>query len=106
MTIAAKYPSARDAQISRMAEVQERVAEAFAKRPGKGSRDRLTAHILAGLVLCILSITFRTWFEKHQQDVSVTVDQVLARFRLFISETSAPGARTKPGRASQSRRQA
>ena len=77
MEIAAKYPAAREAQIARAAEVQDQVAEAFAQRYKKGSRDRLTARVLAGLTLSLLSVTYQTWFESGQADIAVTVEQVL-----------------------------
>jgi hypothetical protein len=43
MAVAAKYPAAREAQLSRVAEVHDRIADAFARR----SKDELTAHVLA-----------------------------------------------------------
>src|SRR3954449_11653835 len=57
MAIAAKYPAAREAQLSRVAEVQDRIAEVFAQR----SKDDLTAHVLASLTLSALSLTYRVW---------------------------------------------
>lgn len=78
MEIAAKYPAAREAQIARVAEVHDRVAEAFARRCKKDSKADLSAHVLAGLTLSILGVTFRTWFDKGPQDISVTAEQVFA----------------------------
>src|SRR3954452_11043347 len=54
MAIAAKYPAAREAQQSRIAEVQDRVAEAFARR----CRDSLTPQVLAALTVSALSLTY------------------------------------------------
>src|SRR4029077_1210220 len=78
MQIAAKYPAAREAQLSRVAEVTDRVAEAFARRPGNGSPDDLTTNLLAGLALCRLGATFRSWFQSGPQDIPTTVEQVFA----------------------------
>src|SRR6266511_2162507 len=78
MQIAAKYPAAREAQLSRMAELQDRVAEAFARRCRQTSEDDLTPGVLAGLTLSVLSVTFRSWFEQGQQDISLTARQVFA----------------------------
>jgi AcrR family transcriptional regulator len=78
MQIAAKYPAAREAQISRVAEVQDQVAEAFAERCRTSRKGDLTAHVLAGLTLSLLSVTFRFWFQNGQKDIAATVDQVFA----------------------------
>lgn len=78
MEIAAKYPAARQAQIARVSEVQEQVAEAFARRYKKSSKDPTTARVLAALTLSILGVTYQTWFESGETDISVTVGQVLA----------------------------
>ena len=51
MEVAGKYPAARAAQLSRMGEVHDRVAEAFARRHGKHSENDLTSGILASLTL-------------------------------------------------------
>jgi AcrR family transcriptional regulator len=77
MDIAAKYPAAREAQIARVAEVQDQVAKAFAERHKKGSKDQTTARVLAALTLSVLSVTYQTWFESGQIDIAVTVEQVL-----------------------------
>lgn len=81
MEIAAKYPSARDAQAARIAEVQDQVAEAFAPRCSKAANPDLVAHVLAGLTLSVLGVTFRSWFDNGQQDISATAEQVFATVR-------------------------
>ena len=82
MQIAAKYQGAREAQLSRVAEVHDKVAEAFARqmgirRPNKPV-DGLTANLLAGLTLTVLGTTFHSWLGSSPQDISVTVEQVFA----------------------------
>lgn len=92
MQVAMTYPAAREAQLSRMAELQERLAEAFARRSRESGEDDLMPNILAGLTLSFLAVTFRAWFEHGQQDISVTVDEVFATLeRLMCAE--AAGAR-------------
>ena len=76
MEIAAKYPAARQAQIARVAEIQDQVAEAFAERFKRG-RDRTTARVLAALTHSLLGVTFQNWFEGSQGDIAVTLEQVL-----------------------------
>jgi AcrR family transcriptional regulator len=76
MQIAAKYPAAREAQLSRMGEVQKRVADAFARRCSQRKRGDLTPEVLAALTMSLMDVTLRSWFERDQQDVSATVKQV------------------------------
>jgi hypothetical protein len=65
MEVAAKYLSAREVQLARVAEVQDRVAKAFARR----SQDEVSAHLLAGLTLNALSVAYRVWFRDGKQDI-------------------------------------
>jgi AcrR family transcriptional regulator len=74
MAIAAKYPAAREAQLSRVAEVQDQIADAFAKQ----SKDDLTAHVLASLTLSALSLTYRVWFSGGKKDIASATQKVFA----------------------------
>ena len=92
MAIVERYPAAREAQVSRMAEIQDQVAAAFAQRTEKrgkrrGSRYDLTANLLAGLTISVLGVTFRAWFADGQQDISATVKQVLATLGQFAGNS-------------------
>jgi AcrR family transcriptional regulator len=92
MEIAAKYPAAREAQLSRVAEVQDRVAEAFARR----SKDEITAHALAGLTLSALSLAYRAWFSEGKKDIASAVEHVLAEFsNVVCGERLNPGGRRR-----------
>jgi AcrR family transcriptional regulator len=82
MAIAAKHPAAREAQRSRVAEVQDRVADAFAQR----CKDELTAHVLAALTLSALSLTYRVWFAKGKKDIVSAAQQVFAEFSKAIAD--------------------
>ena len=76
MEIAARYPAAREAQLSRMAEVHDRVAAAFARR----CKDEFTSHVLAGLTLSALSLSYRAWFSEGKKDIDSAVEHVFADF--------------------------
>jgi AcrR family transcriptional regulator len=93
MEIAAKYPAAREAQLSRLAELQDRVADAFARRCRQASEHDLTPGVLAGLTLSVLSVTFRSWFERGQQDISITASQVFATLDRLIADDRRPSRR-------------
>jgi AcrR family transcriptional regulator len=82
MAIAAKYPAAREAQLSRVAEVQDRIAEVFAHR----SKNELTAHVLASLTLSALSLTYRVWFSQGKKEIASAVQMVLAELSKSICD--------------------
>jgi len=88
MEIAARYPAAREAQLSRVAEVQDRLAEAFAQR----CQDAVTAHVLAGLTLSALSLTYRVWFSKGNKDIVSAVQHVLAEFSVVVCANRKSGS--------------
>jgi hypothetical protein len=84
MSIAAKYPEARAAQLSRMAEVEDRVALAFSERFGDGPFADLKPRLLAALTTTVIDVTLRQWFELNHEDVSATADQVLSALEEVI----------------------
>ena len=86
MQVAARYPTAREAQMSRLAELQNRVAEAFERRYRRTSEDYLTPGVLAGLTLSVLAVTFRAWFEQSQPDIAITARQVFATLDHLICD--------------------
>jgi AcrR family transcriptional regulator len=82
MDIAAKYPAAREAQLSRVAEVQDRIAEAFARR----SKSDISAHVLASLTLAALSLTYRVWFSQGKKDMATAAQKVFAELAKAICD--------------------
>lgn len=86
MEIAARHPAAREAQSSRVAELQGRVTDAFARR----CKDEVTAHLLAGLALAALSVSYRIWFASGKNDIASAVAQTLARLSAVVA--TSPGA--------------
>lgn len=70
--LAARYPSARQAQVARFAQVQDKIAEAYAER-FRGPMPR----VLAALTHSLLSISFQSWFEGDQKDIAADVEEVL-----------------------------
>lgn len=104
--IAAKYPAASEAQLSRTAELQDRVAAAFARRCRQASEDDLSPSILAGLTLSVLGVAFRSWFEQSEDDISITVDKIFVTIdRLMDTDGAArkrkPKTPARPGKAKQ-----
>jgi AcrR family transcriptional regulator len=86
MQIAAKYPEAREAQHARTADLQRQVEAAFVLRYGQRSKNEVTPGILAGLIVSVLGVTFRSWFEQGQQDISAAAEQVLATLGRLVCQ--------------------
>jgi AcrR family transcriptional regulator len=82
MEIAARHVAAREAQMSRVAEVQGRVTEAFARR----CKDEVTAHLLAGLSLATLSVSYRIWFMSGKHDIASAVKQTVSRLSTIVCD--------------------
>ena len=80
MEIASQNPGARQAQLSRIAEIQEQVADAFARR----CRDRVTAHALASLTYAALSLVYRVWLPNANKNIDSAVDDVLSRLSTIV----------------------
>lgn len=102
MRIASKYPAARDAQLAKLAEVQEQLAEVFAERFGRSGPGDPRPHLLAGLTLNTLSATFRTWFHTEGQDIAVTADKVLEQLNQLVCDGEKP--QTRSGRRARPRK--
>jgi hypothetical protein len=102
MEIAAKYPAAREAQLSRLAEVQDQVAEAFTQR----CNDEITAHVLDGLTFSALSLAYHVWFSKGKKDIKCAVQDALARVSTVAcgEEPKPIGAAGKPNRNTNNER--
>ncbi len=81
-SVKAKHPAAREAQLSRIAEVQDQVAAAFSHR----CKNDLTAHVLAALTLSALSLTHRVWFAKGKKDLESAAQQVFSALAKVIHE--------------------
>lgn len=95
MEIAAKYPAAREAQLSRVAGLQDRLAQAFGRR----CKDEITAHLLAGLVFAVLSATHQYWFEKREKDISATAHKAFAALSNIVCDTEHPNTKEPSRRA-------
>jgi AcrR family transcriptional regulator len=95
MEIAARYPAAREAQLSRIAGVQDRLTQAFGRR----CKDSITAHLLAGLVVAVLSAAHQHWFEKREKEISATLHKAFATLSKIVcdiehSNSKVPSRRT------------
>lgn len=84
IAVSLKFPAAREAQLSRMAEMEETAANAFAARMRKGRENEMTSRLLAGLTLTILDVTMRLWFAGGVQDVTAVAEQVMKKLCVVV----------------------
>jgi len=99
LAIVSKYPDARAAQATRLAEVQDLVTQALARRCRKTGEDKLTASILAGLIVELAGLTVQWWYEHGQRDMSEAAAQTLATAGRMLCE----GFKTSGSRQTGSR---
>jgi AcrR family transcriptional regulator len=76
--IACTSVAAREAQLSRLADVEDRVADAYRARWRTAAGNDLTPRLLAELTLSVLDVTFKEWLKQDQQDIVPTIDRVFA----------------------------
>jgi hypothetical protein len=74
IAISIKCPAAREAQLSRMGQVEQIVAQAFAARMKRGRENEMSSRLLGGLTLTILDETMRLWFNGGTQDIAVVAE--------------------------------
>lgn len=82
--IAIRSPAAKRSHLSRMIEVEDRLAEAFAGRLKSSSRDAMKPRLLAGLTLAVMNSTIGAWFTEEHSDLATSGKQALATIaRIF-----------------------
>jgi AcrR family transcriptional regulator len=86
--IAADSVAAREAQLSRRAEVEDAVSEAFAARCRTSPGDEITPRLLTGLALNIVDITFRVWSKRSRAEILDIADDVFDRLTTVARDDS------------------
>jgi hypothetical protein len=76
--ISQRSASARQAHHSRMMDVEDMVAAAFAGRLKSTSKDDMKPRLLAGLTLSVMNVAIISWFRGEYQDLSTAARQVFA----------------------------
>ncbi len=83
--IASSSVGAREAQLSRRAEVEDAVTAAFAARYRTGGD--IAARLLTGLTLSIMDVTFRVWSNRQAADIVPITDEVFESLTSIVSST-------------------
>jgi AcrR family transcriptional regulator len=84
MAIAATQRSAREAQLSGVADLQDRIARAFAAK----GLEPVAAAVMAELTLSTLSMSYRIWYRAQRQGVAAAVEQVLSTLSQVLANTA------------------
>ena len=74
--IAARYPAARQAQASRIPEVQGQIVQAYARRMKHPKKDDATPKILAAMTTSLFDVVLQTWLDSGREDMEKTVGEV------------------------------
>lgn len=85
MQIAARYPAAQEALVSRMATVQGEIEEAFRGR----FKDAFTVRILSSLTLSVLSLATHHWFTSGQKDIQGSTRKVFSAIAEFVDHAAS-----------------
>jgi AcrR family transcriptional regulator len=85
MAIAATQRSAREAQLSGVSVLQDRITKALVER----KLNPVTAAIVAELSLSALSMTYRIWYRSKDRSAASTVEYVLVTLAHLICENDS-----------------
>jgi AcrR family transcriptional regulator len=87
--IAQRSASARQAHHSRMMEVEDVVAAAFAGRLKIASKDEMKPRLLSGLTLSVMNVAIISWFRGEYQDPSTAARQVFTQLTRIACEPTS-----------------
>ena len=85
--------SAMQAQASRMIEVEESVAIAFAARIGGLSKDDLEPRLLAAMTMSAMNVAIMAWYRGDYHDLSDAVEHVFSCVTRIVCNQTCSNAR-------------
>ena len=89
IAIVVNYPAAREAQLSRMDQIEQSVAQAYSSRMKKGRENELASRLLAGLTFTILDETMRLWSVNGAPSITVVAERVMKRLCSLVAGADA-----------------
>lgn len=101
IAIAERSPSAAQAHLSRMAEIEEKIAAAFAARMKGVKKGSTKPKLLAGLTTLIMSVAMIAWFHGEYADLTTAVNDVFENLSIYMAGGKIPPRRAaarKPAR--------
>ena len=95
--ISRRSASARQAHLSRLMEVQDRLAAAFSAREKARSQRYMRPVLLAGISQLIINTATASWFLGHDKDLTTAVEEAFVDLaRLFCNEPVSLGPGSSP----------
>jgi AcrR family transcriptional regulator len=98
--IAGSSVAAREAQLSRRAEVEDGVTDAFATRCRRSPRDEMTPRLLTGLTLTILDVTFRAWAKEEKSNIVVIAEEIFEALTTLVAPSARAARKAQPSHRS------
>jgi AcrR family transcriptional regulator len=82
--IALRSAAARQAHMSRMVEVESKVATAFAERVGSLSKDEIEPRLLAIMTLSAMNVAVMSWHRGDSEELTAAVEQVFSSLTRIV----------------------
>lgn len=95
--ISLRSAAARQAHMSRMVEVESKVATAFAERVGSLSKDEIEPRLLAIMTLSAMNVAVMSWHRGDSQELSAAVEQVFSSLTRIVGGQKSSKQRTANG---------
>jgi AcrR family transcriptional regulator len=93
--ISLRSAAARQAHMSRMVEVESKVATAFAERVGSLSKDEIEPRLLAIMTLSAMNVAVMSWHRGDSQELFTAAEQVFSSLTRIVCGQKSPTKRTR-----------
>lgn len=90
IAISTSHPTARQAYLSRKHLVEDAIAEAFASRARRASRNDLRVRLLAGITLVLMNATIGAWFLGEEKTLEAAAKHAEAELEKITTLNTAP----------------
>jgi AcrR family transcriptional regulator len=88
--VSLRSASAMQAHASRLLEVEESVAVAFAERTKGSSKDDLEPRLLAAITVAAMNVAIMSWYRGHHQNLTAAVERVFSRLSRIVCDQKNP----------------
>ena len=99
--IASRSTAARQAHLSRMMDVEDGLADAFAGRSKKANRDDMEPRLLAGVTVAIMNAAQAAWFMREHKDLGTCAERALLSLSSNLSRSATRSPAVLPAKRSR-----
>lgn len=92
--ISLRSAAARQAHMSRMVEVESKVATAFAERVGSLSKDEIEPRLLAIMTLSAMNVAVMSWHRGDSEQLSAAAEKVFSSLTRIVCGQKSTKKRT------------